>query len=110
MFQISPLQKAAKAGGLLLALLLAVSALAWPARSQAEKADSRAAKRPVKVVAEEEFFKSTGAALAQEILSPEEYKALTKLVPEEFGNATARCHVHCVETPDAVVCTKHGCG
>jgi hypothetical protein len=103
------LQKLMKSAGLLLALLLAVSASGWSAATPADKAETRQAKRQVTVVSEEEFFKLLGSAPAQEVLSTEEQKTLSTLVQQQFGPSTSRCHVHCKVTSDGVVCTKHGC-
>jgi hypothetical protein len=108
MSRISPFRKLTKMTGLLLALLLAVSASGWSIASQggSEKA---AGQRKITVISEEDFYKKVGAAPAKEVLSAEDYKAVTKMLSEKLGKSTARCHVHCQVTSDGTTCWPHDC-
>jgi len=97
-----------KTAGLLLALLITFSVAGWSAAAQDNSAGSNPS-RKITVLSEEEYYKKTGAALAQEVLSPEEYKLLKKMMTERFGKSVAKCHLHCQVTSDGTTCTSHRC-
>jgi hypothetical protein len=101
-------QRLKKTAGLLLALLITLSVTGWSAAAQGDSAGSNPS-RKITVLSEEEYYKKTGAAPAQEILSPEEYKLMTKMMTERFGKSAAKCHVHCQVGSDGTNCWKHGC-